>query len=46
MTQEIKDNDAERVFDTLPDSGYSDKVSYLIWLWYHPEENCISDNIY
>jgi hypothetical protein len=28
---------ADEVFSKLPDYGYSNEVSELIWLWYHPE---------
>jgi len=28
----------EKVFDKLPDFGYSNKTAHLIWLWYHPTE--------
>jgi hypothetical protein len=33
----------EKVFSKLADSGYSDKITYLIWLWYHPKAKCSTD---
>jgi hypothetical protein len=33
----------EKVFSELADSGYSNKTTYLIWLWYHPKEKCAPD---
>jgi hypothetical protein len=42
MIEEASES-AEKVFDKLPDLGYSDKTAYLIWLWYHPTEKCSTD---
>ncbi len=34
MVLESEDS-SEQVFEKLPDHGFSDKVAYEIWYWYH-----------
>jgi hypothetical protein len=33
----------EKVFSKLPDLGYSQETTNLIWLWYNPKEKCSTD---
>jgi hypothetical protein len=33
----------EKVFSELASNGYSEKITYLIWLWYHPKAKCATD---
>jgi len=33
----------EKVFSELANLGYSNQITYLIWLWYHPKAKCAAD---
>lgn len=36
-------SEEKNFFDKITDLGHSNKVTYLIWLWYHPKAKCSPD---